>query len=106
VAQQEIPKKEMPTVPEMPFVPRPAVFGWGVGFLCVGLLLAFIGAADEYGGAQLLVFGASVAGLGAPMLMLGLLIHAIRVEGAATRLGIVSPYQEKQEEVQSIRVKF
>lgn len=81
---------------KMPKVPRPAVFGWGVGLVSMGFIIAFFGVMDEYNGGASLIFAASIMALGWPMFLLGLLIHAIRVEGTATRAGVLPPYLDPQ----------
>lgn len=107
VAQEEAVKKAY-----MPDVPRPAVFSWGLGLTIVGVISAIFGWGlfiSNQGGCYYdcreqedalalaglaLTLGAGASALGWPMLLLGLLIHAIRVEGAAIRAGVLSPYPE------------
>ena len=94
VAQQDTPQKEMPVVP------KPLALERGTGLFYLGLILGFIGffgAMDDYSDAQaamflLGMFGSAMASVGFLLLLLGLLIHAIRVEGTAIRAGVVLPY--------------
>ncbi len=92
-------------------VPRPKMYQWGVNLSVAGLAIAVFGffwLADAQNcfvycddssialATSVFNFGIALGALGWPMLLLGLLIHAIRIEGAATRLGIVSPYEEER----------
>jgi hypothetical protein len=98
MTQQETPQKEMPVVP------KPKALDWGIGLLFIGGILTFIGVIgmlDEYSDtrgvmALMAMLGSCFLGTGFPLVLVGILIHTIRVEGTATRLGVVSPYQKKQ----------
>ena len=100
MTQQETPQKEMPVVP------IPSALGWGVGLLFLGGSFTFIGFLamfDENTGGQafavpIAMFGSALFGTGFPLLLVGMLIHAIRVEGVATRLGVVLPYHKDKPE--------
>ena len=89
VAQEETVKS-----PEMPDVPRPAVYLWGIILMVVGFVFAVAGTMS-YGASLALIVGSGLMALGMPMFLLGLLIHALRVEGTAIRAGVVLPYEKR-----------
>ncbi len=92
MAQQETPQKEMPVVP------KPLALEWGLGLFLLGLIPGFIGVIGAGEGMfWLAIFGSAFASLGFSLFLLGLLIHAIRVEGTAIRAGVVLPYEKRAE---------